>query len=49
LIGAIYLVVCDNLARLLLVGEIPLGILTSLLGAVAFLTLLTRPLLQPQS
>ena len=49
LIGAIYLVICDNLARLLLIGEIPLGILTSLLGAVAFLTLLTRPLLQPQS
>jgi iron complex transport system permease protein len=49
LIGAIYLVICDDLARLLMMGEIPLGILTSLLGALAFLILLTRPLLQPQT
>jgi ABC-type Fe3+-siderophore transport system permease subunit len=31
---------CDDLARTLLVGEIPLGILTSLFGAVIFIGLM---------
>ncbi len=33
LLGAIYLVICDTLARTLTPAEIPIGILTSLLGA----------------
>jgi iron complex transport system permease protein len=41
LIGGIFAVACDNAARTLLAGEIPLGILTSLLGALIFLGLMT--------
>ncbi len=41
LIGGIFAVTCDNAARTLLAGEIPLGILTSLLGALIFLGLMT--------
>ncbi len=41
-IGAIYIVVCDTAARTLLEGEIPLGVLTSLIGAGLFIVLLTR-------
>lgn len=37
LIGGIFAVLCDNLARTLLAGEIPLGILTSLAGALIFI------------
>ena len=37
LIGAIFTVVCDDLARTILAGEIPLGILTSLVGAILFI------------
>jgi iron complex transport system permease protein len=37
LTGGIFTVLCDNLARTLLAGEIPLGILTSLLGALLFI------------
>lgn len=40
LIGGIFVVICDNLARTLLPGEIPLGILTSLLGALIFIGLM---------
>jgi len=36
LIGGVFGVVCDNIARSLLAGEIPLGIITSLLGAAVF-------------
>ena len=42
LMGAIFLVAVDDLARTLAAGEIPLGILTSLLGAPVFLLLLIR-------
>lgn len=42
LIGAIFTVVCDDLARSLFVGEIPLGILTSFIGAAIFMTLMMR-------
>jgi iron complex transport system permease protein len=42
LVGGLFVVLCDDLARLLLVGEIPLGILTSLLGAAVFLLLMIR-------
>ncbi len=36
LIGGIFALLCDDLARTLYVGEIPLGILTSLIGALFF-------------
>jgi len=42
LIGSIYIVICDTAARTLLDGEIPLGVLTSFLGAGLFIVLLTR-------
>jgi iron complex transport system permease protein len=42
LIGATFVVLCDDLARTLFPGEIPLGILTSLTGAGAFLYLMIR-------
>jgi iron complex transport system permease protein len=37
---------CDDLARVLSAGEIPLGVLTSLLGAVGFLLLMTQPMVK---
>jgi iron complex transport system permease protein len=40
LLGGLFTLLCDDLARLLLAGEIPLGILTALLGALIFLGLL---------
>jgi iron complex transport system permease protein len=42
LLGASYLLVVDNLARTLASTEVPLGILTALLGAPFFLLLLAR-------
>lgn len=42
LIGAMFTLICDNLARTLFSGELPLGILTSLLGAGIFLYLMYR-------
>ncbi len=42
LLGGIFALVCDDLARTLFPGELPLGILTSLIGAVVFLFLLAR-------
>ena len=41
-IGAVYLVLVDNLARTLTGSEIPLGILTSLIGAPFFVYLLKK-------
>jgi len=41
LLGGIFTMLCDDLARTLLAGEIPLGILTSLFGALIFLALMT--------
>ncbi len=41
LIGGVYCLISDTVARTLLPGEIPLGILTSLIGASLFLVLLT--------
>ena len=41
LLGAVMVVVCDTIARSLIVYEIPLGIITSLLGASLFLSLLS--------
>ena len=42
LIGGAFGLLCDTLARMLLPGEIPLGIVSSLLGAVLFAVILTR-------
>jgi iron complex transport system permease protein len=42
LLGAAFSVVCDDLARTLYAGEIPLGILTALIGAGVFLFLMVR-------
>ena len=39
-IGAIFCLLCDALARTLIAGEIPLGILASLLGALLFIVLM---------
>jgi iron complex transport system permease protein len=43
LIGAIFAILCDDMARVLFAGEIPLGILTSLIGAAIFMALMMRP------
>jgi iron complex transport system permease protein len=40
IIGSLFTLVCDDLARVALPGEIPLGILTSMAGAALFLVLL---------
>lgn len=40
LLGGMFTILCDDLSRTLLTGEIPLGILTSLLGAVIFIGLM---------
>lgn len=42
ILGGCFVLLCDNVARTLLTGEIPLGILTSFTGAGIFLILLTR-------
>jgi iron complex transport system permease protein len=42
LMGGIFVLLCDNLGRSLLPGEIPLGILTSLFGALGFALLMMR-------
>lgn len=42
LLGGCFVLLCDDIARTLLSGEIPLGILTSFSGAAIFLLLLTR-------
>ena len=43
LLGGIFTILCDDLSRTLLAGEIPLGILTSLLGASIFIILMVAP------
>lgn len=48
LLGGIFTMLCDDLARTLLAGEIPLGILTSLFGAIVFLVLMTFRQANPQ-
>lgn len=40
LLGGMFALLCDNLARTLLPGEIPLGILTSLFGATLFIAMM---------
>ncbi len=46
LLGGLFTLFCDDLARLLLAGEIPLGILTSLFGALLFAVMLSRGLMR---
>jgi iron complex transport system permease protein len=41
LLGGLFTLLCDDLARMLLPGEIPLGILTSFAGALVFLILIS--------
>lgn len=41
LIGGMFTVLCDDAARTLLTGEIPVGILTSLVGALFFAVIMT--------
>lgn len=41
LMGGIFSLLCDDIARTLLSGEIPLGIITSLLGALIFVAMLS--------
>ena len=43
LLGASFALFCDDLARTLAPSEIPLGILTSLLGAILFLAIMAAP------
>jgi iron complex transport system permease protein len=40
LLGGLFLVICDTLARTLRPGEIPLGVISSLLGALFFIILM---------
>jgi iron complex transport system permease protein len=42
LLGALFLLVMDDLARTVLPGELPLGVLTEIVGAPLFLVLLNR-------
>jgi iron complex transport system permease protein len=42
LLGALFVLFCDDIARTAMTGEIPLGILTSLLGAGIFMALMIR-------
>jgi iron complex transport system permease protein len=42
-LGGIFGILCDTLARTLTAGEIPLGIITSLLGAMIFIFLMVKP------
>ena len=40
LLGGIFAVLCDDLARTLLAGEVPLGILASFFGAILFMAMM---------
>jgi len=42
LMGGLFVLACDDIARTLLSGEIPLGILTSFIGAAIFVTIMLR-------
>jgi iron complex transport system permease protein len=49
LLGTAFVLICDDAARTVLGGEIPLGLLTSLAGAVVFLATLLRQELRLRS
>lgn len=40
-LGAVFAIFCDDLARVLTAAEIPLGIITSLIGALVFIIMMT--------
>lgn len=42
LIGAVFVILCDDIGRTAMAGEIPLGILTSLIGAGIFILLMVQ-------
>ncbi|MHC1740493.1 MAG: FecCD family ABC transporter permease [Anaerolineaceae bacterium] len=42
LIGAVFAILCDDLGRVLMAGEIPLGIITSLIGAAIFAYIMVK-------
>ncbi len=42
LLGSIFLLACDTIGRTLLAGEIPLGLLTSIIGAIIFIIILVQ-------
>ncbi len=42
LIGAVFVILCDDIGRTAMAGEIPLGILTSLIGASIFIILMLQ-------
>ncbi len=48
MLGGAFTVVADDFARSLLPGEIPLGILTSLIGASAFMVLMITARVEPR-
>ena len=41
ILGGLFTLLCDDLSRILMPGEIPLGIITSLFGAISFIMLLS--------
>lgn len=43
LLGGLFALLCDDVARVAFVGELPLGIVTSLLGAMLFTVLMVMP------
>lgn len=42
-LGGAFAIICDDIARTVSAGEIPLGIITSLIGALVFLVLMMKP------
>lgn len=42
-LGATFAILCDDLARVVTAGELPLGVVTSLIGAAVFLGLMVSP------
>jgi iron complex transport system permease protein len=42
-LGGAFVILCDDIARTAIAGEIPLGIITSLIGAIVFLILMVKP------
>lgn len=47
-LGGTFAILCDDIARTVSAGEIPLGIITSLLGAGVFLVLMLSPTMKVQ-
>jgi iron complex transport system permease protein len=43
LLGGLFALLCDDIARVAFSGELPLGIVTSLFGALSFAILMVAP------